>query len=134
MFGFRKKKNVPLFIRAKDVASIIQSDYRDGVAFCLIEFQLNGKLYTMGSVLLPNQEERQENIYFVFDGKRYDTYEEFIQNAVVDDIRLLDTDTIIEIVRAGIIDGEPMIQTPWGDTRLAKMAIQKGDHFPFPGK
>lgn len=130
MFGFRKKKNVPLFIRAKDVASIIQSDYRDGVAFCLIEFQLDGKLYTMGSVLLPNQEERQENIYFVFDGKRYDTYEEFLQNAVVDGIRILDTDTIIEVVRAGIVDGEPLIQTPWGETRLAKMAIQPESEFP----
>jgi hypothetical protein len=130
MFGFRKKKNVPLFIRAKDVASIIQSDYRDGVAFCLIEFQLDGKLYTMGSVLLPNQEERQENIYFVFDGKRYDTYEEFLQNAVVDGIRILDTDTIIEVVHAGIVDGEPLIQTPWGETRLAKMAIQPESEFP----
>lgn len=129
MFGFRKKKNVPLFIRAKDVASIIQSDYRDGVAFCLIEFQLDGKLYTMGSVLLPNQEERQENIYFVFDGKRYDTYEEFLQNAVVDGIRILDTDTIIEVVHAGIVDGEPLIQTPWGETRLAKMAIQPESEF-----
>lgn len=129
MFSFRKKKNVPLFIRAKDVASIIQSDYRDGVAFCLIEFQLDGKLYTMGSVLLPNQEERQENIYFVFDGKRYDTYEEFLQNAVVDGIRILDTDTIIEVVHAGIVDGEPLIQTPWGETRLAKMAIQPESEF-----
>jgi len=55
---------------------------------------------------------------------KYDTYEEFAEGVEVGGIKLFNTDTVIEVLRAGIIDGEPMIKTPWGDTRLAKMAIQ----------
>lgn len=121
MFGFKKKK--PLMIKAKDVFSIIKSDYDEGIAFCLIDFLLEGSQYTMGSVLIPNSEEKKENIYFVFEENRYDTYEEFAESVDVSGIKLFDTDTIIEVMRAGIIDGEPMIKSPWGDTRLAKMAI-----------
>lgn len=124
MFGFKKKEKKPLLIKAKDVFSIIKSDYDEGVTFCLIDFNLEGKIYTMGSALIPDSEEKKENIYFVFEGERYDTYEEFAEGVEVGGIKLFNADTMIEVLRAGIIDGEPMIKTPWGDTRLAKMAIQ----------
>lgn len=124
MFGFKKKEKKPLLIKAKDVFSIIKSDYDEGVAFCLIDFNLKGKIYTMGSVLIPDSEEKKENIYFVFEDEQYDTYEEFTEGVEVGGIKLFNADTVIEVLRAGIIDGEPMIKTPWGDTRLAKMAIQ----------
>lgn len=123
MFGFKKKEKKPLLIKVKDVFSIIKSDYDEGITFCLIDFNLEGNLYTMGSVLIPNSEEKKENIYFVFEENRYNTYEEFTENVKIDGRKLFDADTIIEVVRAGIIDGEPMIRSPWGDTRLAKMAI-----------
>lgn len=124
VFGFKKKEKKPLLIKAKDVFSIIKSDYDAGIAFCLIEFKMEGKLYTMGSALIPNSEERKENIYFVFEDRQYDTYEEFAESVEVNGTKLSFSDAKIEVVRAGIIDGEPMIKTPWGDTRLAKMAIQ----------
>lgn len=125
MFGFKKKEKKPLFIKAKDVFSIIKSDYEAGIAFCLIEFQLNGINYTMGSVLMPNCEEKKENIYFVFENQRYDTYEAFAEGASIDGTTLCHTDTEIEVLRAGIIDGNAVLKTPWGDTRLAKMALQR---------
>ena len=124
MFGFKKKEKKPLLIKTKDVFSIIESDYDEGVAFGLIDFNLEGKIYTMGSSLIPDSEERKENIYFVFEDERYNTYEEFAESVEVGEIKLFNADTVIEVLRAGIIDGEPMIKTPWGDTRLAKMAIQ----------
>lgn len=124
MFGFKKKEKKPLFIQAKDVFSIIKADYDAGIAFCLIDFNLEGNLYTMGSVLMPDSEEKKENIYFVFEDERYDTYEEFIEGVEIEGKKLFHTDTIIEILRAGIIDGEPMTKTPWGDARLAKMAVK----------
>lgn len=65
MFGFKKKEKKPLLIKAKDVFSIIKSDYDEGVAFCLIDFNLKGKIYTMGSVLIPDSEEKRKT-YILF--------------------------------------------------------------------
>lgn len=124
MFGFKKKEKKPLLIKAKDVFSIIKSDYDEGLAFGLIDFNLEGKIYTMGSALIPDSEEKKENIYFVFEKERYNTYEEFTESVEIGGIKFFNADTVLEVLRAGIIDGEPMIKTPWGDTRLAKMAIQ----------
>lgn len=125
MFWFKKKEKKPLDIKLKDVFSIIKSDYDDGIAFYLIEFMLDDEMYTMGSVLTPNSDEIQENIYFVFNDDRYDTYDEFVENVEINGVKLSNSDEVITIVRAGIIDGDAMINTPWGDTRLAKMAIEK---------
>ena len=125
MFWSKKKEKKPLDIKLKDVFSIIKSDYDEGIAFCLIEIMLDDEMYTMGSVLTPNSEERQENIYFVFNDDRYDTYDEFAKNVEINGVKLSNSDEVITIVRAGIIDGDVMINTPWGDTRLAKMAIEK---------
>lgn len=125
MFWFKKKEKKTLDIKLKDIFSIIKSDYDDGIAFCLIEFMLDGEMYIMGSVLTPNSEERQENIYFVFNDDRYDTYDELAENVEINGVKLSNSDEVVTIVRAGIIDGDAMINTPWGDTRLAKMAIEK---------
>ncbi|MDO4923149.1 MAG: hypothetical protein Q4E82_03890 [Peptococcaceae bacterium] len=125
MFTLKKKEKKPLFIKAKDVFSIIKSDYEEGIAFCLIEFQLNSTIYTMGSVLMPNCEEKKENIYFVFEEQHYDTFEAFAEGVSVNGTKLCHADTEIEVLRAGIIDGDAMLKTPWGDTRLAKMAVQR---------
>lgn len=125
MFWSKKKEKKPLDIKLKDVFSIIKSDYDDGIAFCLIEFMLDDEMYTMGSVLTPNSEEIQENIYFVFNDDRYDTYDEFAKNVEINGVKLSNSDEMVTIVRAGIIDGDAMIKTPWGDTRLAKMAIER---------
>lgn len=65
MFGFKKKEKKPLFIQAKDVFSIIKADYDAGIAFCLIDFNLEGNLYTMGSVLIPDSEEKRKT-YILF--------------------------------------------------------------------
>lgn len=65
MFGFKKKEKKPLLIKVKDVFSIIKSDYDEGIAFCLIDFNLEGNLYTMGAVLIPNSEEKRKT-YILF--------------------------------------------------------------------
>ena len=127
MFNFFIKKQKSLFIKAKDVFSIIKSDYDEGIPFYLIDFNLESKTYTMGSEFIPDREEKKENIYFIFEDKRYDTYEKFAESVEINGIKLSSSDIVIEIVRAGIINGDAMIKTPWGDTRLAKMAI--GDDF-----
>lgn len=125
MFGlFKKKETKPLYIHAKDVFSIIKLDYEDGIAFCLIEFKLDGHIYTMGSSLHEEGEETKENIDFVFEDQTFDSYNQFETGARVNGHSLFETNPIIEVLRAGIIDGEAMIKTPWGDTRLAKMALQ----------
>lgn len=121
MFGFKKKKK-NLLIKAKDVFSIIKSDYDNDMEFCLIEFICNNKSHTMGAPAIPDRKKGKENIFFVFDGKEYVTYEDFANNVIIDGFRLSDSETILEITRAGIINGEEMI-TPWGDTRLKKYAL-----------
>lgn len=117
MFGFKKKEKKPLFIKAKDVFSIIKSAYYDdGMPFFEIDFKLEDKIYTIGSlaeVLIEG-----ETVYFVFQGKEYDTYEEFAADVRIDGIKLSESDVVIEVVK------HHELRTPWGDTRLAKMAIQ----------
>ncbi len=47
------------------------------------------------------------------------------KNVEINGVKLSNSDEVVTIVRAGIIDGDAMIKTPWGDARLAKMAIEK---------
>lgn len=122
MLGFKKKKQKALLIKAKDVFSIIKSDYDNDMEFYLIEFICNNNTYTMGSPAIPDRKKGKENIFFIFNDEKYSTYEDFANNVIIDGFRLSDSDIIIEITRAGIIDGEEMI-TPWGDTRLKKHAL-----------
>lgn len=123
MFGFQKKEKKPLFIKAKDVISIIKSDYDDDMAFCLIEFLYKDKKHTMGSCVKHCCEECKENIQFVFDDSIFTTFDAFVENAKIENIKISEMEDMIEIIRAGIIDGEAALKTPWGDKRLAEKAV-----------
>ena len=125
MFGFKKKKQKPLWIMAKDVMDLIQSDYETDMSFTLIEFHYQGGAYLMGSCISPpDAEERKENISFVFQDQAYQTFEEFQENACIGGIKIYELEEPVEIVRAGIVGNDTMLKTPWGDTRLAKKALR----------
>lgn len=125
MFGFKRKEKKTLWIMGKDVMEIIRSDYEDGMSFTLIEFHYKGMPYLMGScVVPPDAEERKENIVFVFQDQPYQDFEEFQAKACIDGVRISELEEPIEIVRAGIIGNDTALKTPWGDTRLAKKALQ----------
>ncbi|WP_230474202.1 hypothetical protein [Bifidobacterium longum] len=96
------------------------------MAFALIEFLYEGKQYTMGSRVLPaNAEECKENISFIFQDKVFENFEEFQSDINIDDKNISQLDKPIEIIRAGIIDNEVLLKTPWGDKRLADKAVNK---------
>ena len=44
---------------------------------------------------------------------------------IIDNKNILQLEKPLEILRAGIIDNEPMLKTPWGDKRLADKAVNK---------
>ena len=124
MFGFGKKQNKSLLIMGTDVIEIIKSDYENDMAFTLIEFLYDEKQYIMGSCVLPaNAEERKENISFIFQDKIFKNFEEFQSNINIDDKNIFQLDKPLEIIRAGIIDNEALLKTPWGDKRLADRAV-----------
>ena len=127
MFGFGKKQNKSLLIMGTDVVEIIKSDYENDMAFTLIEFLYDGKQYIMGSCVLPaNAEECKENISFIFQDKIFKNFEEFsIGTSILDDKNIFQLDKPLEIIRAGIIDNEALLKTPWGDKRLADRAVNK---------
>ena len=126
MFGFRKKQNKSLLIMGTDVIEIIKSDYENDMAFTLIEFLYDGKQYTMGSCILPtNAEECRENISFIFQDKIFKNFEEFQSSININDKNIFQLDKPLEIIRAGIIDNEAQLKTPWGDNRLANKAVNK---------
>ena len=125
MFGFKKKKQKSLWIMAKDVMDLIQSDYEADMSFTLIEFHYQGGAYLMGSCIIPpDAEERKENISFVFQDQAYQTFEEVQENACIGGIKIYELEAPVEIVRAGIVGNDTMLKTPWGDTRLAKKALR----------
>lgn len=47
------------------------------------------------------------------------------KNSNIDNKNILQLEKPLEILRAGIIDNEPMLKTPWGDKRLADKAVNK---------
>lgn len=123
MFGFRKKEKKALMIKMNDVIYIMKSDYEDGQNF-MIDFKLNDNIHRIGTAYYPDSKQmKKENLYFEFEGKHFKTYEEFASGALLDGIKLLDSKLIVEVIAAGIFDGEPMLKTPWGDTRLEKYSI-----------
>lgn len=126
MFGFKKNEKPTLIIEAKDLMEIIKSDYDNDMAFTLIEFSYNEKKYVMGSCVLPaNAEECKENISFIFQDRVFESFEEFQTAIIIDNKNILQLEKPLEILRAGIIDNEPMLKTPWGDKRLADKAVNK---------
>ena len=126
MFGFKKNEKPTLIIEAKDLMEIIKSDYDNDMAFTLIEFSYNEKKYVMGSCVLPaNAEECKKNISFIFQDRVFESFEEFQTAIIIDNKNILQLEKPLEILRAGIIDNEPMLKTPWGDKRLADKAVNK---------
>lgn len=126
MFGFKKNEKPTLIIEAKDLMEIIKSDYDNDMAFTLIEFSYNEKKYVMGSCALPaNAEECKENISFIFQDRVFESFEEFQTAIIIDNKNILQLEKPLEILRAGIIDNEPMLKKPWGDKRLADKAVNK---------
>ena len=126
MFGFKKNEKPTLIIEAKDLMEIIKSDYDNDMAFTLVEFSYNEKKYVMGScVLHANAEECKENISFIFQDRVFESFEEFQTAIIIDNKNILQLEKPLEILRAGIIDNEPMLKTPWGDKRLADKAVNK---------
>lgn len=126
MFGFKKKKKQNLIINIMDVMKIIRNDYENGLAFCIIEFQYHNELHQLGSCVFPlDAEEMQENIRFVFDNEIYDTIEELIENVQIEKMCISDLQEPIEVIRAGIINGEALLKSPWGETRLAAYALNE---------
>lgn len=122
---FSRKKKEPLFVRAKDLASIIKSDYEGGYAFLLVEIRVGNVFHVLGSYVVPDCEERRENIRFVFDDATYGTYEEFASVVKIGGLPIGESEAVLEVVKAGIINGDAALKTPWGDTRLAKMALRQ---------
>ena len=109
-----------------DVMEIIRNDYENGLAFCIIEFQYHNELHQLGSCVFPlDAEEMQENIRFVFDNEIYDTIEELTENVQIEKMCISDLQEPIEVIRAGIINGEALLKSPWGETRLAAYALNE---------
>lgn len=102
MFGFKKKKQKPLWIMAKDVMDLIQSDYETDMSFTLIEFHYQGGAYLMGSCIIPpDAEERKENISFVFQDQAYQTFEEFQENACIGGSRFMNWKNLLRLYGQG---------------------------------
>ena len=55
----------------------------------------------------------------------FESFEEFQTAIIIDNKNILQLEKPLEILRAGIIDNEPMLKTPWGDKRLADKAVNK---------
>lgn len=126
MFGFGKKKKQNLFINIMDVIEIIRDDYENGFAFCMIEFQYHNEVHCIGSCVFPqNAEETQENIRFAFDNELYETIEELIKSVQIEKMPISDLQEPIEVIKAGIINGETLLKSPWGETRLAARALNE---------
>ncbi|MGI6018474.1 MAG: hypothetical protein ACOX8M_06735 [Marvinbryantia sp.] len=66
----------------------------------------------------------EANMSFVFQDQIFQDFDEFQANACINGIRISELEEPIEVVRAGIIGNDTMLKTPWGETRLAKMALR----------
>ncbi len=123
MFGLKKRRQDSLFIKTQDVIEFIKEDYEDSVAFSLMEIRFEEKEHIIGSCLVPyDAEENKENIRFVFDDNIFDSIDEFIF-FIKQDHAIGNLETIIEVVKAGIINGEAVLKSPWYEERLAQKAV-----------
>lgn len=130
MFKFFKKHPKTLWISMQDVLAIIKSDYDKSWPFELIEFRYGGTTHRMGACVEDLEEKfhdniKQEEIRFVFDDQTYTSFDEFVNSVYVDGIPIADVLGPIEVLQAGIVNGEAMLSSPWGETRLSAHAIEK---------
>ena len=125
MFGLKKRRADSLFIKMQDVIELIKEDYEESIAFSLMKIRFDEKEHITGACVVPyDAEENKENIRFVFDEKVFGSIEDFIffmeQESGIGSL-----DTVIEIVEAGIINGETVLKSPWHEKRLALKAVNK---------
>ena len=64
-------------------------------------------------------------ISLLYRDRVFESFEEFQTAIIIDNKNILQLEKPLEILRAGIIDNEPMLKTPWGDKRLADKAVNK---------
>lgn len=130
MFKIFKKHPKTLWISMQDVLAIIKSDYDKSWPFEIIEFRYGGTTHRMGAYVEDLDEKfynkiKQEEIYFVFDEQTYTSFEEFVKSVRINGIPITDVLGPIEVLQAGIVNGEAMLSSPWGEKRLSAHAIEK---------
>ena len=130
MFKIFKKHPKTLWISMQDVLAIIKSDYDKSWPFEIIEFRYGGTTHRMGAYVEDLDEKfynkiKQEEIHFVFDEQTYTSFEEFVKSVHTNGIPITDVLGPIEVLQAGIVNGEAMLSSPWGEKRLSAHAIEK---------
>lgn len=126
MFGFGKKKPKTLWISMQDILEIMREDYEKESTFELIDFRYKDIVHRMGSCTIPLDEEPQkEDIRFVFDEDVYGTLEEFLQYVRLEGVTLAEMEEDVEVLQAGIVGGEALLSSPWGENRLNTHAKNK---------
>lgn len=130
MFKIFKKHPKTLWISMQDVLAIIKSDYDKSWPFEIIEFRYGGTTHRMGAYVEDLDEKfynkiKQEEIHFVFDEQTYTSFEEFVKSVHINRIPITDVLGPIEVLQAGIVNGEAMLSSPWGEKRLSAHAIEK---------
>lgn len=130
MFKIFKKHPKTLWISMQDVLAIIKSDYDKSWPFEIIEFRYGGTTHRMGAYVEDLDEKfynkiKQEEIHFVFDEQTYTSFEEFVKSVHINGIPIIDVLGPIEVLQAGIVNGEAMLSSPWGEKRLSAHAIEK---------
>ncbi|MDY2762884.1 MAG: hypothetical protein SOU09_12605 [Faecalimonas umbilicata] len=130
MFKIFKKHPKTLWISMQDVLAIIKSDYDKSWPFEIIEFRYGGTTHRMGAYVEDLDEKfynkiKQEEIHFVFDEQTYTSFEEFVKSVRINGIPITDVLGPIEVLQAGIVNGEAMLSSPWGEKRLSAHAIEK---------
>lgn len=130
MFKIFKKHPKTLWISMQDVLAIIKSDYDKSWPFEIIEFRYGGTTHRMGTYVEDLDEKfynkiKQEEIHFVFDEQTYTSFEEFVKSVRINGIPITDVLGPIEVLQAGIVNGEAMLSSPWGEKRLSAHAIEK---------
>lgn len=126
MFGFGKKKPKTLWISMQDILKIMREDYEKESTFELIDFCYKDTVHRMGSCTIPLDEEpRKEDIRFVFDEDVYGTLEEFLQYVRLEGMTLVEMEEDVEVLQAGIVGGETLLSSPWGENRLSAHAKNK---------
>ena len=130
MFKIFKKHPKTLWISMQDVLAIIKSDYDKSQPFEIIEFRYGGTKHRMGAYVEDLDEKfynkiKQEEIHFVFDEQTYTSFEEFVKSVHINGIPITDVLGPIEVLQAGIVNGEAMLSSPWGEKRLSAHAIEK---------
>lgn len=130
MFKIFKKHSKTLWISMQDVLAIIKSDYDKSWPFEIIEFRYGGTTHRMGAYVEDLDEKfynkiKQEEIHFVFDEQTYTSFEEFVKSVHINGSPITDVLGPIEVLQAGIVNGEAMLSSPWGEKRLSAHAIEK---------